>query len=152
MTEPVTDPDPGADPGPDADPNIPTAPKPRVRKIVFRIVFVVGALALSFWVLAATFDDLDGAEIREAIGSLNDAELLSLGSMWLLWVGAQGLLTASLVPGLAVRHGVVAFLGPASVTSIVPCSGRTLPLNIVSSIELQPVGKSIKAINIAMPR
>jgi putative heme transporter len=43
-----------------------------------------------------------------------------LGSMWLLWIGAQGLLTASLVPGLAVRHGVVAFLGPASITSVVP--------------------------------
>ena len=27
---------------------------------------------------------------------------------------------ASLVPGLAVRHGIVAFLGPASVTSVVP--------------------------------
>ena len=40
--------------------------------------------------------------------------------MWLLWIGAQGLLTASLVPGLAVRHGVVAFLGPAAVTSVVP--------------------------------
>ena len=40
--------------------------------------------------------------------------------MWLLWIGAQGLLTASLVPGLAVRHGVVAFLGPAAITSVVP--------------------------------
>lgn len=116
----MTDPVPVTEPAPVTEPEIPVAPKPRVRKIVFRIVFVVGALALSFWVLAATFDDLDAAEIRQAVGSLNDAELLSLGSMWLLWVGAQGLLTASLVPGLAVRHGVVAFLGPASVTSIVP--------------------------------
>ena len=87
---------------------------------MFRIFFVVGALALSFWILATTFDDLDIAEIRSAVASLNDAELLSLASMWLLWIGAQGLLTASLVPGLAVRHGVVAFLGPAAITSVVP--------------------------------
>ena len=94
--------------------------KRSIRKIVVRIVFVVGALGLSFWILARTFDDLDLAEIRSAVASLNDAEALSLGSMWLLWIGAQGLLTASLVPGLAVRHGVVAFLGPAAVTSVVP--------------------------------
>mgnify|MGYP001822798901 CR=1 FL=1 len=99
---------------------IPDAPKPKLRKILFRIVFVVAALGLSFFVLARTFDDLDLDEIRSALASLNDAELLSLGSMWILWVGAQGLLTASLVPGLAVRHGVVAFLGPAAITSIVP--------------------------------
>ncbi len=99
---------------------LPTSPPRSIRKIVMRIVFVVGALVLSFWVLARTFDDLDLAEIRSAVASLNDAELLSLGSMWLLWIGAQGLLTASLVPGLAVRHGVVAFLGPASITSVVP--------------------------------
>ncbi len=92
----------------------------RIAKIAFRVVFVVGALGLSFWVLAKTFDDLDVAEIRSALGSLDDAEALSLISMWLLWIGAQGLLTASLVPGLAVRHGVVAYLGPASVTSLVP--------------------------------
>ena len=91
-----------------------------IGRIVVRIFFVVGALALSFWVLARTFDDLDIAEIRSAVASLNDAELLSLASMWLLWIGAQGLLTASLVPGLAVRHGVVAFLGPAAITSVVP--------------------------------
>jgi putative heme transporter len=92
----------------------------RVRSIVFRIVLVVAALGGSFWLLANVFDDLDPAEIRSAVASLDDAELLSLGAMWLLWIGAQGLLTASLVPGLAVRHGVVAFLGPAAITSVVP--------------------------------
>ncbi len=102
------------------DTDISEVAPPKLRKIVLRVVLVVGALGLSFFVLARTFDDLDIGEIRSALGTLNDAELLSLGSMWILWVGAQGLLTASLVPGLAVRHGVVAFLGPASITSIVP--------------------------------
>jgi hypothetical protein len=102
------------------DDGIPIAPKRSVRKIVFRVVFVVGALALSFWILARTFSDLSWTEIKEAATSLDDAEMISLASMWILWVGAQGLLTASMVPGLPVRRGVVAYLGPASITSVVP--------------------------------
>ena len=54
--------------------SLPEAPKRSIRKIVLRIFFVVGALALSFWILARTFDDLDVAEIRSAVASLNDAE------------------------------------------------------------------------------
>jgi hypothetical protein len=103
-----------------AEDGIPAAPPRSIRKIIFRIVFVIAALGVSFWILAATFDDLDPDEILEAARSLSDAEIMSLGSMWLLWIAAQGLQTASLVPGLAVRHGVVAFLGPASITSVVP--------------------------------
>jgi uncharacterized membrane protein YbhN (UPF0104 family) len=98
----------------------PTGSRPKVRSIIFRIVIVVGAIGISTWLLATTFDDLDPAEIRDAVASLDDAEVLSIGSMWLLWIAAQGLLTASLVPGLAVRHGIVAFLGPAAITSVVP--------------------------------
>lgn len=92
----------------------------QIVKVLFRIVLVVGALAFSFWVLAKTFDDLDAAAIMDAVRNLEDADLISLGAMWVLWVGAQGLLTASLVPDLPVRRGVVAFLGPAAVASIVP--------------------------------
>ena len=74
----MTDADAGATP---TGESLPVAPPRSIRKIVVRIIFVVGALALSFWVLARTFDDLDLAEIRSAVASLNDAELLSLGSM-----------------------------------------------------------------------
>ena len=102
------------------DDGVPEAPPPSIRKIVFRIVFIIAAIGISTWILAKTFDDLDPAEIMDAARSLDDAEIISLASMWVIWVAAQGLLTASLVPGLAVRHGIVAFLGPASVTSIVP--------------------------------
>jgi hypothetical protein len=102
------------------DPDVPAAPPRSIGKIVLRIVFIVGALAASGWILVATFDDLDLGQIVDAVTSLEDADIISLGAMWILWVAAQGLLTASLVPGLAVRHGVVAFLGPASITSIVP--------------------------------
>ncbi len=92
----------------------------RVLKIAMRVVLVVGALLLSFWILGAAFDDLDFDEVVDTVQSLDDADTLALGSMWLLWIGAQGLLTASLIPGLPVRRGVVAFLGPAGVTSIIP--------------------------------
>ncbi len=85
-----------------------------------RVVFVLGALGISFWVLASAFEELDFGEVMDAVRTLSDAELISLGSMWLLWIGAQGLLTASLIRALPVRRGVVAFLGPAAVASIVP--------------------------------
>ncbi len=99
---------------------LPAAPPRSIRKIVFRIVFIIAAISISTWILARTFDDLDPAEVMDAARSLNDAEIMSLASMWIIWIAAQGLLTASLVPGLAVRHGIVAFLGPASITSVVP--------------------------------
>ncbi len=102
------------------DVEIPEVPPPSVRKIVLRIVFIVVALGVSTWILARTFVDLNIDEIADAVRSLDDAEIISLASMWILWIAAQGLLTASLVPGLAVRHGIVAFLGPASITSVVP--------------------------------
>ena len=102
------------------DDELPQAPPRSIRKIVFRIAFIVGALGISGWILTTTFDDLELDEIMDAVRTLDDAEIISLASMWIIWIAAQGLLTASLVPGLAVRHGIVAFLGPASITSIVP--------------------------------
>jgi len=102
------------------DSGIPQAPPRSIPKIILRIFFIVAAIGISTWILAKTFDDLDPAEIMDAVRSLDDAEIISLASMWIIWIAAQGLLTASLVPGLAVRHGIVAFLGPASITSIVP--------------------------------
>lgn len=102
------------------DDELPEAPRRSIVKSVLRIVFIVAALGISGWVLATTFDDLELDEIMRAVRSLDDAEIISLASMWIIWIAAQGLLTASLVPGLAVRHGIVAFLGPASITSVVP--------------------------------
>lgn len=89
-------------------------------RIVLRVAVVVGALGLSAFVLATAFDDLDLAAVGDSIRSLNDAELIALGSTWLLWIAAQGLQTASLIHDLPVRRGVVAFLGPAAVASVIP--------------------------------
>ncbi len=114
-----TDPAHSHPPSRNADTAIPRAER-SVRKIVVRVVLVVAALGVSAWILATAFDDLDIQEVVDAARGLQDAELISLAAMWLLWVGAQGLLTASLVPGLPVRRGVVAYLGPAAITSAVP--------------------------------
>ncbi|MEM9513757.1 MAG: lysylphosphatidylglycerol synthase domain-containing protein [Actinomycetota bacterium] len=92
----------------------------QTRRIVLRVAFTVLTLAASFALLAFVFDDLDWNGVVDALRSLQDAEILALISMWVLWIGAQGLLTASLVPRLPVRRGVVAYLGPAGVTSIIP--------------------------------
>lgn len=89
-------------------------------KVILRIVMVVAALGISVFVSAKTFDDLDVQAITDSLRSLTDAEKIALLSTWLLWIGAQGLQTGSLVRHLPVRRGVVAFLGPAAVASLVP--------------------------------
>ena len=98
MTDADAD-DPPPDDGDVPDGEIPQVPRPSIRKILFRIVFIVAALGISVWILVRTFDDLDLDEVLDAARSLNDAEIISLSSLWVLWIAAQGLLTASLVPG-----------------------------------------------------
>ena len=97
-----------------------TEPRPSVVKVVVRIVLVVAALVVSGVVLVLAFDDLDWAEVGGALRSLDDAEIIALSTTWLVWIAAQGLQTASMVHDLPVRRGVVAYLGPAAVASVVP--------------------------------
>lgn len=85
-----------------------------------RIVFAVVAVGIGGLVLFNIFDDLDVTEIRRAIAQLSDAEWLALGFGWLIWIGTQGLQTASLVHHLPARRGVLAYLGPSAVSSLIP--------------------------------
>lgn len=94
--------------------------RPAPWRIALRVVFVVAALALSAVVLVTTFEGLDAGAIVDALASLGDAELLALGAVWGLWLAAQGLQTAALVPDMPVRLGVIAYVAPAAVASIVP--------------------------------
>jgi len=98
------------------------APKKKMSwwKVGLRVLLVVGVLAVSAWVLLKAFDDLDFDAVFDALKSLDDAEILALIAMWILWVASQGLLTASLITQLPVRRGVLAFLGPAAVGALVP--------------------------------
>lgn len=89
-------------------------------RIALRVGLTLAAIAIAGVVLAQAFDDLDPAEIAAALGDLSDAAWLALISGWLTWVGAQGLQTASLVTDLPARRGVVAWLGPNAVASVIP--------------------------------
>lgn len=89
-------------------------------RIAGRVAFAAVAVGVAGVVLFNIFDDLDFAEIRKAINRLSDAEWLSLGFGWLIWIGTQGLQTASLVHHLPARRGVLAYLGPSSVSSLIP--------------------------------
>jgi uncharacterized membrane protein YbhN (UPF0104 family) len=91
-----------------------------VLKIALRIGIAVAAVAISMFVLFGIFDDLDFDEIRAAINQLSDAEWIALFFGWLIWIGAQGLQTASLVTAMPARRGVLAFLGPSAVSSVIP--------------------------------
>jgi uncharacterized membrane protein YbhN (UPF0104 family) len=89
-------------------------------KVGVRITIVVLALSLAVFALANIFGDLDVDQIRDALNRLEDAEWLALGFGWLAWIGAQGLQTASLVDKLPARRGVLAYLGPSAVASVIP--------------------------------
>lgn len=89
-------------------------------KALLRLLITVAALGLAYLVLSRTFTSLDLAEVRGAIGSLQDAEIIALLAMWGLWLAAQGMQTASLLREVPVRRGVVAFVGPAAVASVIP--------------------------------
>jgi len=102
---------------------IPARPKLNAKtifKIALRIGFAVAAVAISVFVLFGIFDDLDFEQIKAALEQLSDAEWLALLFGWLIWIGAQGLQTASLVTAMPARRGVLAFLGPSAVSSIIP--------------------------------
>jgi uncharacterized protein (TIRG00374 family) len=91
-----------------------------VVRISLRIGFVVVALAIAGYVLFNIFGDLNFEEIKEAIQELSDAEWLALVFAWIIWIACQGLQTASLVHHLPVRRGVLAYLGPSAVSSVIP--------------------------------
>lgn len=91
-----------------------------VRKSVLRVGISLAALALSFWLLASVFEDLDLEAVGESLRSVSDAERLALLSGLVIDLAAQGLMTAALVPGLPVRRGVLAFVGPAAVAAVIP--------------------------------
>ncbi|MDX2379551.1 MAG: lysylphosphatidylglycerol synthase transmembrane domain-containing protein [Acidimicrobiia bacterium] len=102
---------------------VPEKPKLNTRtilKIALRIGIAVAAIAISTFVLFGIFEDLNFEEIRGALAELSDAEWLALFFGWLIWIGAQGLQTASLVTAMPARRGVLAFLGPSAVSSVIP--------------------------------
>lgn len=114
----------GDDPAADVGlPELPDDDRSTTRKVigtVIRVLLVVAVLVGVGLLLNSVVDGFDWDEVVEALSSLSDAELLALGAMWLVWLACQGLQTAALVPGLPVRRGIQAYLGPAAVASVIP--------------------------------
>jgi putative heme transporter len=106
--------------GPTDDPTEVPSRARLIRKIALRVLLIVGLLGMSGFALAKIFDDLDWAETWNSLRSLGDAEIIALTAVWLVWIASQGMLTGALIRELPVRRGILAFLGPNSVTAIVP--------------------------------
>jgi uncharacterized protein (TIRG00374 family) len=118
-----------------------------VLRVGWRIAFAIIAVAIAGVVLFNIFEDLDFEEIGKAIDRLSDAEWLSLFFGWLIWIGTQGLQTASLVHHLPARRGVVAYLGPSAVSSLIP-GPSDLPIRY-SMYQSWGVGKNDAATAVA---
>ena len=91
-----------------------------IRKVVVRVVLMAAALGASGVLLRSAFGELDTSAILDAAQGLDDAEIISLLGITAIMVWAEGLLTASVVPGMPARRGVLAWLGPNAVASVVP--------------------------------
>lgn len=108
-------------PEPDSvDAAIPSSGRPQLLRIAGRVLVMVVGLVVAGFALATVFDDLDVAEVVDAVRSLDDAETIALigGAGVVVW--AEALLTASVVPGLPARRGALAWLAPTAVASVVP--------------------------------
>lgn len=92
----------------------------RLLATALRIIGIGIALGVSALVIHHAFDGLDGRAVLDAIRGLSDAAVIALVSAWVVWLACQGLQTASLIADLPVRRGVLAFLGPAAVASLIP--------------------------------
>jgi putative heme transporter len=99
---------------------LPPARSRSVRKVLIRAAITIVALVFSGLLIARVFDDFDWSEVLDAMGSLSGTEVISLAMTWVVFISAQGLMTSSLLPGLPVRRGVMAYLGPAAVSSAIP--------------------------------
>lgn len=104
----------------DDAPQQPVRRRTRVRKIVLRAVVSLTTLVFSGLLISRIFDEFSLSDVLEAIGALTGVERLSLVSAWVIFMSCQGLMTSALLPGLPVRRGVIAYLGPAAVSSAVP--------------------------------
>lgn len=92
----------------------------RVISLAVRIGVSIAAIVLATVALSSIFSDLDWASVLDAVRSLSDADRLALMAAAAMVIAAQGLVTASTLPGLPVRRGIVAYLGPAAIASVIP--------------------------------
>lgn len=96
------------------------SPRRQLLRIAGRVLVMAVGLAVAGFALATAFDDLDFAEVTDAVRGLDDAETIAvLGGMGVV-VWAEALLTASVVPHLPARRGALAWLGPTAVASVIP--------------------------------
>src|SRR5918994_4096111 len=92
-------------------------------KSILRIGLSIGALVAPALVLKPVYEDLDLVVVKDAITSLSAAEWFSFVAVFAATVWCNGLLTTSVVPGLPIRRGIVAYLGSSAVASTFPGPG-----------------------------
>jgi putative heme transporter len=98
----------------------PASGSTRWSSVAIRLAISILALVIAGLVLVGVFEELDPATVLRTLGTLRDAEVVSLASVWMLMLAAQGLLTASLIEDMPVRRGVIAYLAPAAVAMVIP--------------------------------
>jgi uncharacterized membrane protein YbhN (UPF0104 family) len=92
-------------------------------KTILRVLVSIGALVVAVLVLKPVYEDLDLVVVKDAITSLSAAEWFAFVAVFAATIWCNGLLTTSVVPGLPIRRGMVAYLGSSAVASTFPGPG-----------------------------
>jgi uncharacterized membrane protein YbhN (UPF0104 family) len=92
-------------------------------KTILRLGLSIAALVVAALVLKPVYEDLDLATVKDAIASLSPGEWVAFLAVFGSTIWANGLLTASVVPKLPIRRGVMAYLGSSAVASSFPGPG-----------------------------
>jgi hypothetical protein len=89
-------------------------------KVAVRVALLVVGFAAAGLVLARAFNGFDASEVGAALAGLGWADYLRLAGVFVVLLAAQAFLAAAFVPGLSMRHGLIAWLGSNAVAMMVP--------------------------------
>lgn len=92
----------------------------RRRRAWWRIGITVVILAIVFALVLPTLADVDYAAVWSAITSLSFGQVAVITLVWVLRIAAEALIYTSVMPGLSVLRGMIAYLSSQAVSSTVP--------------------------------
>jgi len=100
-----------------ADQSAPEVKKPRS---ILGIVVRIGLVALLLYLLWGIFGAIDWAQVVDAIAGLSAANWLRLILLTAAYYVAESLILIAALPGMKLRHGLMAFLIPSAAGTVIP--------------------------------
>jgi uncharacterized protein (TIRG00374 family) len=97
-----------------------SAPEREKPRSVLGTIIRVGLVALLIYLLWGIFGAIDWAQVVDAIAGLSAADWLRLVVLTAAYYVAESLILMAALPGMKLRHGLMAFLIPSAAGTVVP--------------------------------